>query len=381
MDKREFISTLIKGLVMVPFISPTLAAANYTPKQRKLNVLMLGGRGFLGPTIVRTFLKEGHKVTLLNRGLTNPHLFKNLPFIQCDREKENKVGLVAVKDKINEYKWDCVIDTWQKSPKAVTDFLEEFGHQISQYHYISSLAVYDKWDKKGISEDDKLTPVPEFPRTISQEYRYAVRKTFCEISIMETLDLNWTIYRCHGIRSDRLPDPKDPHEEPYWPIRFLQGGDILLPDVEDHHIQMTDAKSLSKFIMSCAENSVTGKFNVAYPPIPFKEYIKSLLQVTNEEANLHWIPENFLIENDVQPYKEIEYWSRSIGAYYFSVEKAISKGLINRPLEEMLSDQIAGYRRRYPDEDFQFGGSFNGTVVKLSPKKEKSILTKWFERQ
>lgn len=380
MDKREFIrKSALLGL-LIPFFSPAKSFIESTFTKKKLKVLMLGGRGFLGPTIIKALLNHGHEVTLLNRGITNPHLFTNLPLIQCDREKENKAGLLAVKDKLNASKWDCVVDTWQKSPKAVADFLEEFGHQIGQYHYISTLAVYDKWDKKGISEDDKLTPVPEFPKTISQDYRYAVRKTLCEIFIMESSDLNWTIYRCHGIRSDRLPDLKNPHEEPYWPIRFLQGGDILLPDIDDHHIQMTDAKSLSYFIERCAVNSITGKFNVAYPSLPFKKYIKSLIEVTNGSAKLYWIPGSFLVEKDVQPYKEIEYWSSSVGAYYFSVEKAINYGLINRPIVDMLSDQIRGYKRRYPNEDFRFGEIFDGEVVKLSPEKEKFVIKMWKER-
>ncbi len=340
---------------------------------------MLGGRGFLGPTIVNTFLQQGHTVTLLNRGLTNPDLFRNLDFVKCDREKENSAGLYKVKDQLNAKKWDCVIDTWQKSPKAVADFLSEFGRQIGQYHYISSLAVYDKWDKKGISENGRLTPTPDFPETISQDYRYAVRKTFAEEYIMGTTNVEWTIYRCHGIRSMRLPDPNNPHEEPYWPIRFLKGGDILLPDLVDHHIQMTDAQSLCDFIVRCVENKITGAYNVAYPPTPFTDYIKALLSVTDVPCKLHWLDEKFLLDNGVIPYREIEYWGRSAGTYYFSVDKALAMGLKNRSMTDMISDQIAGYKKRYPNNDFQFGGTFDGSVIKLSSEKEKSVLEKWFE--
>ncbi len=365
------------GMALVPSMSHLGATTRFAPSKKKLKVLILGGRGFLGPTIVNTFLSAGHEVTLLNRGITNPHLFRDLPFICCDREKENRAGLLAVKNQLSSTTWDCVIDTWQKSPKAVVDFLEEFEDQIGQYHYISSLAVYDKWNYRGIAEDGPLTPLPEFPKSISQEYRYAVRKTFSEVSIMNSPNLKWTIYRCHGIRSDRLPDATNPHEEPYWPIRFLQGGDILLPDVEGHHIQMTDAKSLSHFIVRCAEKDITGKFNVAYSSMPFKTYVAALSSIVDVPRKLHWIPEAFLLANDVQPYREIEYWSRSVGAYYFSVEKALNNGLRNRAVEDMLVDQIAGYQERYPDEDFAFGGTYDGDVVKLSPQKEQTVLQKW----
>ncbi|HWA35625.1 MAG TPA: hypothetical protein VG737_15895, partial [Cyclobacteriaceae bacterium] len=45
------------------------------PKKRQLDILILGGTNFIGPAIVNSFLSGGHKVTLLNRGITNPQLF------------------------------------------------------------------------------------------------------------------------------------------------------------------------------------------------------------------------------------------------------------------------------------------------------------------
>ena len=380
MKKRNFLKLLATTAVIPTLYPSALLKGNIFHSEKRLNILVLGGRGFLGPTIIKELLDAGHRVTILNRGITNPHLFKELPFIKCDRELEDKMGILSVKQRIEGERWDSVIDTWQKSPKAVQDFLEEFGPSIGHYHYISTFSVYDKWNDIGIDEQAELNEIEDLPVTIAEEHRYAIRKTMPEHHIMEHKNLNWTIYRCHGIRSDRLPIVDNPHEEPYWPIRFHKGGEILLPDVKDHHIQMTDAVSLSRFIIHTAENGITGKYNVAYPSMTFKSYISSLIEITGKPKKQHWIPGDFLIKNEVVPYREIEYWKvRSPGSYYFSVDKALKAGLKNRPVSEMLRDQITGYIRRYPEEDFEFGGMYDGAVVKLSSEKERDVIHKWLE--
>jgi len=78
MDKREFIKT-VGAASLCTFINPIDALGFNLLNTQNKKVLILGGRGFLGPSIVEAFLTSGYQVTLLNRGRTNPHLFKNLP--------------------------------------------------------------------------------------------------------------------------------------------------------------------------------------------------------------------------------------------------------------------------------------------------------------
>ncbi|MEO0900834.1 MAG: NAD-dependent epimerase/dehydratase family protein [Bacteroidota bacterium] len=146
MNKRSFLKTSALGVTAVavnPFETLNAGLAGNTNGKK---ALMLGGRGFIGPSIVNALLAAGYEVTLLNRGKTNADIFSDLPVIICDRERENKAGLKAIENKHKETYWDVVVDTWQKSPKAVSDFLEEFKDHIGHYHYISTISVYDKWD-------------------------------------------------------------------------------------------------------------------------------------------------------------------------------------------------------------------------------------------
>ncbi|MDY8134452.1 NAD-dependent epimerase/dehydratase family protein [Aquimarina sp. 2201CG5-10] len=380
MDKREFIKT-VGAASLFTFLNP-LDAIGFTPGNiANKKVLILGGRGFLGPTIVKTFLTSGYDVTLLNRGKTNPHLFKNLPVIICDREKENKKGLKAIYKKHKDTYWDIVVDTWQKSPKAVSDFLEEFKGRFGHYHYISTISVYDKWDKKFITESEPLNPLPKFPKAISEDFRYAIRKTFAEEAIRERID-NFTIYRSHGMRGYRVTRPGDPDSEPFWPIRFYQGGEILLPNVENHHMQVTDTKSLSNFIVHCSITKNYGSYNVAYHPTAFKDYVSCLIHVTGKPEKMHWVDGDFLIKNGILPYKVMPLWrSQPTGSYYFNVQKAINAGFINRPMVEMITDQLDGYKNRYQKNDITISKMLCKDQEKClySEDIEKELIKKWLK--
>ena len=176
MNKRDFIKTT-GAAALFTALNPISSVGHTAMSSGQKEALILGGRGFIGPRIVEAFLANGYKVTQLNRGKTNPHLFDQLPIIICDRETESQSGLKNIAKTYRSKYWDVVVDTWQKSPKAVSDFLEVFKGQYGHYHYISTISVYDKWDKKHIIESEPLNPLPSFPKTIAEEFRYAIRKT------------------------------------------------------------------------------------------------------------------------------------------------------------------------------------------------------------
>jgi 2'-hydroxyisoflavone reductase len=51
-----------------------------------VDVLIIGGTGFLGRYLVEAALEEGHRPTLFNRGLSEPQLFPEVERIEGDRE-------------------------------------------------------------------------------------------------------------------------------------------------------------------------------------------------------------------------------------------------------------------------------------------------------
>ena len=76
-----------------------------------MKILIIGGTRFLGRHLVQSALARGHKITLFNRGLTNPDLFPQVETILGDREKD----LVELLGR----EWDAAIDTCGYVPRIV----------------------------------------------------------------------------------------------------------------------------------------------------------------------------------------------------------------------------------------------------------------------
>jgi uncharacterized protein YbjT (DUF2867 family) len=51
-----------------------------------MDLLILGGTGFLGRYLVEAALADGHRPTLFNRGLSGPGLFPEIEKLEGDRD-------------------------------------------------------------------------------------------------------------------------------------------------------------------------------------------------------------------------------------------------------------------------------------------------------
>ena len=84
--RREFIGA---GAAILG-ASAAGASAAITPAGEKLDILFLGGTGFLGPHQVNYALDRGHNVTVFNRG-NKPGLFGN-KVEEFSGDRDAKVG-------------------------------------------------------------------------------------------------------------------------------------------------------------------------------------------------------------------------------------------------------------------------------------------------
>src|SRR4051812_10116913 len=66
----------LSPLAGLPLSAERLPRPNPGRAPAPLNILILGGTGFTGPEQVDYALARGHRVTLFNRGVTRPGLFK-----------------------------------------------------------------------------------------------------------------------------------------------------------------------------------------------------------------------------------------------------------------------------------------------------------------
>lgn len=365
--RRKFIRDL--GIVGIS----TLAAASAFPHSKigkQLNVLVLGGTNFLGPAIVKSLVEEGHNVTLFNRGITNPHLFKALDKITGDREK----GLAGYANlKSQNKKWDAVIDVWPQNPQLVKDAVEMLKSSALHYIYISSIAAYLHYVKIGMDESS--------PRRQGTEYEpgnYNLNKVLCEKVVEEHFPDSFTILRPGAIVGDRDPGPFGT----YVLDRIANRDEILAPDSNDP-VQFIDARDIGNFITECTEKNIKGHFNMVGPAttMGYKEMLILARETLESDVKIIWMDEKFLVgEQKLEPFMQIPFWlpvktDPEPGFYQISNKKAIKAGLQFTDYRETVkrSYDSVKEKRFVPEED-------TGLVFGISHEREKKIINEWKNR-
>jgi 2'-hydroxyisoflavone reductase len=99
-----------------------------------LNLLVLGGTRFLGRHLVQAALERGDRVTLFNRGRTNPELFPRAEKLRGDRTSDVSA--------LRERRWDAVVDVATFLPRVVRLSVDALRDRIERYVYVSSVSVY-----------------------------------------------------------------------------------------------------------------------------------------------------------------------------------------------------------------------------------------------
>ena len=130
-SRRTFLATSAAGVAVAAVGRPISIA----PAPKPLRILILGGTGFTGPHQVQYAVARGHKVSVFNRGKTNPgSVPAGVERLQGDRNGD----LEALKGK----KWDAVIDVPTTLPRWVRTAAEVLKDSVDQYVFISTISVY-----------------------------------------------------------------------------------------------------------------------------------------------------------------------------------------------------------------------------------------------
>lgn len=335
---------------------------------KPLEILVLGGTGFFGTPVVQYAMERGHRLTLLNRGITNPHLFPGLQKVRADRLGQQPYAALPRRE------WDVVIDAWKGNPLVVKESTEFLRPLAKHYIYISSISVYGgpNYKKQQITETVAFSPsrpLPASKQEVIDDYTY--RKQWADILVREIFADRHTVLRCHGLHGyyTEYPGPS----QFYWASRFQKGGDIICPGDGLDHLQGVHIQDVARFAIHCAETQTTSSFNVG-KRILWSDYIKTCGALARKDFKVHWLSEAQLKEFSIRPLSEmLGYVPRSSGPGFFNIsdEKALKAGMQYRSDLSLLQDELAGFNRFYP-ADFDFSKCGAG----LSPAKEQAVLNK-----
>jgi 2'-hydroxyisoflavone reductase len=332
---------------------------------RQLKILILGGTGFIGPHMVRYALDRGHDVTLFNRGKSNTQLFPEIENLIGDRNGDL--------ESLRGRNWDVCMDNNASNPDWVaysTKFLQD---AVDRYFYVSSRSAY-----ADLSAIPMHSGAPTFTYETAgvepgaEPLPYGLRKALCERETLAVFGDRATV-----VRPGLIIGPGDPTDRfTYWPVRIQRGGEVLSPGPGSDPVQIIDARDLTEWMVRMAENGTAGVYNGLGPaiPRPMDQLLYGIRSVTTAETRFTWVPQEFLAEHGVRPYREMPVWMPPSpgreGFARFDLGPELEAGLTYRPLAVSAGDTLEFHFSRPAErrESLRAG---------LTAAREAEILAAW----
>lgn len=355
-SRREIIKAGVAGGLLAA--TGVLRAAT-----KPLDILILGGTGFIGPHMVREALGRGHSVTLFNRGRTNSNLFPELETIKGDRSND----LTGLEGR----QWDVVIDNSGYMARDVRASAELLKPNIGYYLFISSVSVYENYSQPY----DESAAVEQLPGAEPEEFSwevYGALKALAENHVIDTMGdehssvLRLTYVVGPGDHTDRFT---------YWPVRTSRGGEMIWPGSRRHNIQVIDVRDLATFAIDCAERTTAGVFNVATPvgAVTMGSLLDASLAVTGADMTPVWVSDEFVSSTEGTG-GLFPIWHPQSGEFAHvssaDTSRAIAAGLQNRSVEGTVRDLMTWWDT-LPEErvaNARFG---------MTPEKEAELIAAW----
>lgn len=307
-----------------------------------MRMLVLGGTVFVSRTVAEIALARGHEVVCAARGATGS-LPPGATLVTIDRDDRDSLRALA------DQHYDAVVDVARSSYPWVADALASLAERTAHWTFVSSVSVYADETTPG---QDTSAPLVEPARVNGGDdpVRYGQVKVASENAVRDALGDRAFIVRPGlitgpGDRSDRFG---------YWPNRFSRGGRVLVPADADLPTQFIDVRDLADWIVTAAEQRLSGTFDAIGKPRPLGGLLRDIAALVLLESSG---PEIELVPatNEQLRAAGVEYWAgpkslplwvsadmTGFGAHDPSA--ALAAGLTVRPLADAVAGALAHER-------------------------------------
>ena len=321
-----------------------------------MRLLLLGGPKFVGRAVIDVASARGHEVTLFNRGTTGAGLYPELDRVVGDRDG----GLEGLRGR----EWDAVVDTSGYLPRVVGQSAGLLADAVGHYVFVSSISVYASF-AEVVDEGSELAELSA-PGSEDISADYGALKALCEREVDTAFP-----GRSTAVRAGLIVGPHDPTGRfTYWPHRVARGGDVLVPGPAWRPIQLVDVRDLAAWIVTAAEERLSGAFN-ATGPATMGAVLDAARRASGSTARAVEVDDAFLTGQGVGEWMELPLWidpSNDDWRHFMDVDasRATAAGLTFRPLDETVAGALA--------EAALVEG------VGLTPERETELLTAWWSR-
>jgi 2'-hydroxyisoflavone reductase len=337
-NRRQFLQGAVgaaglAGLHAAGVFSSSATAAEITPADQKLKLLVLGGTGFIGPHEINHALARGHEVTMFNRGNRAGLYGGRVEEIVGNRDDKIDAGLEPLR---GDRTWDVVVDNSGYVTRHVRDSVALLGDRCARYIYISTVAAYDFSTPSHFDEDGPLDGMKDPNDEQVTWETYGPLKADCDKLVRDALGKKATV-----VRPAYIIGPGDHTDRfTYWAERIHQGGDVIGPAHREVTVQVVDARDLCPWVITLAENDTPGAFNAAGSVWTREGLLWGIKATVGHEVAFHW-PSPELAEELELPAPMLD-WGSDSNTFGNAASRAA--GLDYRTLADSTVDTVKWWR-------------------------------------
>lgn len=293
-----------------------------------MRILIIGGTVFLGRALVDAARQRGHRVTLFNRGLSNPDAYPDIETIHGDRETDLA--------RLRGGRWDAVIDTCGYAPRQLALSTAALRGAVDHYTFISTLSVFPVAGEPNRDESASVLNWEDGAFVEGAAEAYGPLKVGCERTVVEAFPRNSLM-----IRAGLIVGPFDPTNRfTYWVTRAAREGDAVAPPAEQP-LQFIDARDLSAFVLRGIETRLSGIYNVTGPAkrMSFGQLLPLVNDVLGSDVRFHHLSDAFLRGHNIEEFVGLPLWlGREAAESFmtFRIDRALAAGLTYRPLAQTV---------------------------------------------
>ncbi len=229
-----------------------------------MNVLILGGSGFIGRHTALALLAAGHHVSALQRG-DGAALPASVQRLQSDRD----VAMPA----LAAGRWDACVDICGYFPRTLRASCAALA-EVRRYVYVSAVRVYGDPAAGPVTEDfPRVPPAADDLYEIDDvdainDASYGPLKVACEDVVRAPFGDRATLLRPQVVAGPGDASGRVAH----WRAR----SDGPFPGDGSDWLQLVDVRDLARFVATAIERDLGGAFNLAGPRLRWREFVEAL---------------------------------------------------------------------------------------------------------
>lgn len=250
-----------------------------------MDILVMGGTQFNGLAVVHELVRQGHNVTILNRGQTEAPLPDGLNRLYGDRTDTAQMHEV-----LGGLTFDVLYDLGAYHQGDAELMFDIFNGNIGHYVCASSTVIYSASELSPMRETSPL-------ESGSSQIEYGRGKIDCENYLWER------------VAQDKFPativpfsmvfGPRNiiPDREQRMMHRLLAGRPILIPGDGTTMVQVTHVDDQARALVAMAgkQDSVGERYNVCAPTyVTDVGYVATMAEVLGVDADMRFVPHDVM---------------------------------------------------------------------------------------